>query len=257
MAVLAPVDAVRSSRRPIVSNGVPAHLTTFIGANRYNPDAAPPPGPEAVYPMAFLVEQPPGSVVQTHFHVANQFQIVVAGNGKLGGHAVEPVAVHYSNAYSAYGPIAAGPEGLQYFTLRNGYDPGARYLPAARAEIRGVRRRFRDAFAEPTAPLGVAPEAFTTDPLLPAAPDGMGAWRHRLPPGSRLEGADPATGDGQFWVVTAGTLHTPAGAVLPPLSCAFVGSEEPPFEMLAGEAGLEVVMVQFPLGRDHVASGPA
>ena len=28
-------------------------------------------------------------------------------------------------------------------------------------------------------------------------------------------------------------------------------------ERLAGEAGLEVVMVQFPRGRDHVASGPA
>ena len=157
--------------------------------------------------MAFLVEQPPGSVVQTHFHVANQFQIVVAGSGKLGGHAVEPVAVHYSNAYSAYGPIAAGPEGLQYFTLRNGYDPGARYLPAAR---RGdpwrptpVPRCLRRAGT----PVTAAPEASTTDPLLAVAPDGMGAWRHRMPPGSRLEGADPATGDGQFWVVTAGSLE--------------------------------------------------
>ena len=258
MAILAPVEVARESRRPIVSNGVAAHLTTFIGANRYSPAAAAaaPPGPATVYPMAFLVEQPPGSVVATHFHEANQFQIVVAGDGSLGSHPVEPVAVHYSNAFSAYGPITAGAAGLQYFTLRNGYDRGARYLPAAREELRGVRRRFRDAFAEPAAPLAAAPEAAAAEALIPEAADGMGAWRHRLPPGAALEGLDPASGDGQFWVVTAGSLRTPAGEALPPLSCAFVAPDEPPFAAVAGESGLEVVVVQFPRGRDHVAVAP-
>jgi hypothetical protein len=259
MAVLAPVDVARGSRRPIVSNGVSAFLTTFIGSNRYNMAAAAPepPGPEAVYPMAFLVEQPPESVVQAHFHEANQFQIVVAGGGKLGTHAVQPIAVHYSNAYSAYGPITAGPEGLHYFTLRNGYDRGARYLPAARQDLRGVRRRFREAVGETAARLPSTPNAQSTEALLPAAADGMCAWRHRLPPGSVMQGADPATGDGQFWVVTAGGMRAPDGSSLPPLSCAFVGPEEPPFAAIAGEEGLEVVMVQFPRGRDHLPDGAA
>jgi hypothetical protein len=257
MAILAPVDTARGSRRPIVSNGVAAFLTTFIGSNRYTEAAAAPPGPEAVYPMAFLVEQPPGSVVQAHFHEANQFQIVVAGDGSLGTHAVQPVAVHYSNAYSAYGPITAGPDGLQYFTLRNGYDRGARYLPAARPELRGVRRRFRSAVGEPSARLAEVPRRQSVDPLLPPAADGMGAWRHRLPPGATLAGEDPAAGEGQFWVVTAGAMRAPDGAVLPPLSCAFVGPAEPPFKAVAGEAGLEVVVVQFPRGRDHLPDGAA
>jgi hypothetical protein len=256
MAILAPVEVARDSRRAIVSNGVAAHLTTFIGANRYNPPAAlaEPPGPATVYPMAFLVEQPAGSVVASHFHEANQFQIVVAGHGTLGSHPVEPVAVHYSNAFSAYGPITAGSAGLQYFTLRNGYDRGARYLPAAREEMRGVKRRFRDAFAEPVAPDAAVPEEGSSTVLIPGAADGMGAWRHHLPPGAVLEGLDPASGDGQFWVVTAGSLHTSAGEVLRPLSCIFVAPDEPPFAATAGEAGLEVVMVQFPRGRDHVAA---
>jgi hypothetical protein len=253
MAILAPVEAARESRRPIVSNGVDAHLTTFIGANRYNPAAmAEPPGPATVYPMAFLVEQPPGSVVASHFHEANQFQIVVAGDGRLGSHPVEPVAVHYSNAFSAYGPITAGPDGLQYFTLRNGYDRGARYLPGAREEMRGVRRRFRDAFAEPVAPEAAVPEDASAAVLIPEAADGMGAWRHRLPPGAVLAGLDPASGDGQFWVVTGGSLRTAEGEVLSPMSCAFVAPDEPPFAATAGEAGLDVVLVQFPRGRDHV-----
>jgi hypothetical protein len=255
MAILATTEQARSSRRPIVSNGVSAHLTTFIGSNRYmaGADAPPPPGPEAVYPMAFLVEQPAGSVVQTHFHESNQFQIVVAGGGMLGKHALRPIAVHYTNAYSSYGPIAAGEEGLHYFTLRNGYDRGARYLPAAREELRHVRRRFREAVAEPVPPDRAAPAVAIVEVLLPEAPDGLGAWRHRLPSGAALRGPDPATGDGQFWVVTAGEMRAPDGASLSALSCAFVGPGEPPFVVTAGEMGLEVVVVQYPRGRDHVA----
>lgn len=254
MPVLAAAAAAAATRRPIVSNGVDAHLTTFIGANRYMASGAPPPGPEAVYPMAFLVEQPAGSVVASHFHEANQFQLIVAGSGSLGAHALRPVAVHYSNAFSAYGPITAGEAGLQYLTLRNGYDRGARYLPAAREELRGVRRRFRQATAD-AAPPGGVPEAASAETLLAEAPDGLGAWRHRLPPGGALQGPDPAGGDGQFWVVTAGALRAADGATLPALSCAFVGPEEPPFAVTAGEAGLEVVVMQYPRGRDHVAAG--
>jgi hypothetical protein len=257
MAVLASGEQARSTRRAIVSNGVPAHLTTFIGSNRYmaGADAPPPPGPEAICPMAFLVEQPAGSVVEAHFHEANQFQVVAAGSGTLGKHALRPIAVHYSNAYSSYGPIAAGEQGLHYLTLRNGYDRGARYLPAARAELRQARRRFREAVAEPVAPGGAAPEAATMEALLPEAADGLAAWRHRLPPGAALQGPDPATGDGQFWVVTAGEMRVApdGGASLPALSCAFVRPDEPPFAVTAGEAGLEVVVVQYPRGRDHVA----
>jgi len=250
MAVLAAGDAARANRRAIVSNGVAAHLTTFIGSNRYmaGADAPPPPGPAAVYPMAFLVEQPAGSVVAAHFHESNQFQLVVGGGGRLGQHELRPLAVHYSNAFSAYGPLEAGAEGLHYLTLRNGYDRGARYLPGARAELQGVRRRFRQATAD------AAPDCAGTEVLLDQAPDGLGAWRHRLPAGAALAGPDPAGGDGQFWVVVAGALRTSAGEALPALSCAFVGPDEPPFAVTAGEDGLEVVVMQYPRGRDHVAA---
>jgi len=188
--------------------------------------------------MAFLVEQPAESVVAAHFHEANQWQVVVVGGGMLGSHAVAPGAVHYSNAFSAYGPIAAGPEGVWYFTLRNGYDRGAQYLPGARDALRGVTRKFREA---------------TGHGAVPLAEDGLGAWHHRLAPGERLTGPDPAGGEGQFWVVADGTLRTADGA-LPRLSLVFVGPEEPAFAAEAGEAGAEVVLVQYPRGRDHVAA---
>ena len=115
--------AVAATRKAIVANGVPAHLTTYFGTNfaMRGPETPPPPGPEVVYPMAFLVEQSAGSTVQAHFHAANQFQVVVAGRGMLGRHEVAPICVHYTNAFNSYGPICAGGEGLNYFTLRKGY----------------------------------------------------------------------------------------------------------------------------------------
>jgi hypothetical protein len=88
---------------------------------------------------------------------------------------------------------------------------------------------------------------------VPLAEDGLGAWHHRLAPGERLTGPDPAGGEGQFWVVADGTLRTADGA-LPRLSLVFVGPEEPAFAAEAGEAGAEVVLVQYPRGRDHVAA---
>ena len=254
MPVLAPGEAARATRRAIVSNGVDAHLTTFIGANRYMASAEPPPGPEAVYPMAFLVEQPAGSVVASHFHEANQFQLVVAGSGTLGTHAVQPIAVHYSNAYSAYGPITAGDEGLQYLTLRNGYDRGARYLPAAREELRGVQRRFREAVADARRPATAAGGGHDGN-----AAGGDAGWARRLAaPAAARRGAAGARPGGRGWAVLGGhggELRAADGATLPALSCAFVGPEEPPFAVTAGEAGLEVVVMQYPRGRDHVAVG--
>src|SRR5947209_4589797 len=76
------------------------------------------PAQERVSPQAFLVEQDPDSVIEPHFHLENEFQVMVAGSGSLGRHPVEPVSVHYAGAHTGYGPIASGSDGLSYFTLR-------------------------------------------------------------------------------------------------------------------------------------------
>ena len=89
------------------------------------------PAPAGLYPMAFLVEKDPAAVVHPHFHSADQYQVIVQGAGRLGVHDVASVAVHYTDSYSAYGPIVAADEGVSWFTLRNAWDPGARYMPAA------------------------------------------------------------------------------------------------------------------------------
>jgi hypothetical protein len=241
--------AGRNRRRGTAADGVSFWHTLYIGTSRYNmAPGTPDPDPGALFPMAFLVEQDPGSTASAHFHQQDQFQVVVRGHGTLGLHEIRPVTVHFTAAYTAYGPIQADPQdGVAYFTLRNGFDPGARFTKAAenRAALRAIPgRRHREAVAGPLpAPTGA------TETLLTEA-DGMGAWRHAVAPGATLTGNDPSLGRGQYWLVTQGTLLH-GGETLPPLSCVFVRPDEAAFTATAGAAGAEVLAMQFPRRSPH------
>jgi hypothetical protein len=258
MPLIAAAETARATRRRASSNGAGFWHSTYLGANRYRPEAAPPPEPGQLYPMAFLVEQDAGSTVGAHFHQADQFQVLVAGTGMLGTHAVAPVTVHFAAAHSAYGPVRAGTEGLSYFTLRNGWDPGARYMPGARGELPRPRHH-REAVASPI-PLPEVPIPSPAVPrreaVLPAEADGLAAWHDRLPAGAALAGPDPAGGAGQYWLVLAGSLiHD--GTLLPPRSCLFVAPDEPPLAATAGPLGTDLLALQFPhrAGTAHPARG--
>lgn len=256
MPVVGAHDAAMARRRAIVANGVPLHTASYIGLNWTARDGAAEPDAAALQPVAYLVEQPPHATVDAHFHRVNQFQVAVAGSGTIGRHPLAPVAVHFADAFSAYGPIRAGEEGLQYLTLRNGYDPGARYLPAARKELVAQAKPRLDrgeALAQETAPpaaplppVALANLVRAVEPVLRNQPGGPAGWRHRLPPGADITGPDPAAGGGQFWVVVAGSLAWPGQSALPPVSVVFVGPEEPPLHGMAGPGGLEMLLLQFP-----------
>ena len=214
---------------------------------------APEPDPATLFPMAFLVEKDPGAVVQPHFHRADQYQVVVAGGGRLGRHALDGVAVHYTDAYSAYGPIVAAEDGIAWFTLRNAWDPGARYMTSARPELRAARaanHQHREAVAGAIHPLSdaalIALTEATCQPILGPGSDGLATWHCKLPPSAELVGPDPATGSGQFWVVLAGSLSTGDSAPLPLQSCAFVAPDGAAPAVQAGLGGAEALCLQFP-----------
>ena len=140
--------------------------TAYIGKNRNTlKEGEAAPDPNIVYPMAFLVEKEAAAIVRPHFHQADQYQVIVQGGGKLGVHDVATVSVHYTDSYSAYGPIVAADEGISWFTLRNAWDPGARYMPAERQQLREARARFqhREATCGPLSPLTDAELAALTD----------------------------------------------------------------------------------------------
>jgi hypothetical protein len=228
-------------------------LTTFIGRNRNMlPEGEAPPSETALYPMAFLVEKEPGAVVKPHFHQADQYQVVVQGGGRLGLHDIGTVAVHYTQAYSAYGPIVAAEEGVSWFTLRNAWDPGARYMPEHRAQLRAARgqHQHREATCGPIPPLSAAElaalEQVEAEPVIAATPDGAGTWRYTVPAGGSVSGPDPAAGGGQFWLVTAGSASVARDALLPVQSCIFVGPEDGAASLEAGPGGADLLCMQFP-----------
>jgi hypothetical protein len=252
MILTANSDVARATRRK-TGNG---WHTTFIGENRNTlkeGQAAPEAG--VLYPMAFLVEKEPHAVVKPHFHQADQYQVVVQGGGRLGTHDVGTVAVHYTDAWSAYGPIVAADEGIAWFTLRNAWDSGARYMPAAREQLRAARARniqHREATAPPMPATSCAE---LTHPacvsVIEQTADGMGSWRYRLPPNTSLTGPNPAEGGGQFWIVLAGAASAGGTSLLPPNSTIFVGPADGELMVSAGADGTDMLCVQFPLVARH------
>src|SRR4051812_26085052 len=131
MPQIASYDQVRANRK---QREVPTGLawrTNFLCA------------PEGVKegPMAFLVEGTPARVIRPHFHENDQFQVVVAGGGVLGKHNLSIHAVHFSRAYTPYGPINFGADGLSFLTLRARKDPGAQYIPEARDKLTQMQNR--------------------------------------------------------------------------------------------------------------------
>ncbi len=171
---------------------------------------------------------------------------MVGGSGSLGRHAVQPVSVHYAGAHTGYGPITAGSNGLDYFTLRARMDTGAQFLPGARDKMQRVPKRH---LLGPVVPPSEAGElASRKDSELVALfepqADGIAAWMQRVPAGGSAK-APIHPGGGRFLLVIGGVLEL-NGERLPRLSTAFVSAEESMPPLRAGSEGLEVLLLQFP-----------
>lgn len=210
------------------------------------------PAPGEVRPaQAFLVEQEAGAVVPPHFHFVDQFQVVVAGNGKLGAHTVEPLAVHFAGASTGYGPITPGDSGLSYFTFRASADEtGAQYLPGARPRMRSLPRRN---VIGPRVLVGDRMElAARHESVLETAlekDDGLAIFYMRLAPNESLATPSAALGKGLSMLVAAGSL-TLSGRSYAPWSCLFVAPEEGSAALQASGEGAEVLVLRYPRALD-------
>src|ERR1700689_743042 len=98
MTLVASAEAARANRRRgSAAAGVTFWQTLYLGTTRCNMAPGPPdPASDALFPMAFLVEQDPGSTASAHYHQQDQFQLVVGGYGTLGLHDVRPLTVHFA-----------------------------------------------------------------------------------------------------------------------------------------------------------------
>lgn len=237
---LAEAQAQRTHR--VHPDGRETWVSRFFTASADTPDR----------PVAFLVEKKAHAIVPPHFHEVNQFQVIAEGHGRLGKSQVRPFTLHYTNGYTGYGPIRAAEDGIAFFTLRNRFDPGAKYFPAGRSFMKPAPKRHRvsghlvpgDATTRHSQPRQELEVVFEPEA------DGLAAWFLRALPDSLMQTPHPGQGGGQYVIVAAGSLRH-EGVALPRLSCLYVSSEEGPLALQAGPDGLEVLVMQFPVAEAY------
>ena len=198
-------------------------------------------------PTAFLVEQPPNTTLVPHFHRQNQFQLFVEGGGTIGRNPLGPVTVHYAGAYTGYGPLVSGPQGIKYFTIRPVCESG--FVPVADAGEKQLRGPRRHATAGPVVVPDAAALATLTEVrqqvLIAPAADGLAAIASELPPGATLRSAHIPAAQGQFVFVLAGSL-VHEGLSLAPWESLFAAADDPAPLLVAGPGGAQVVMLSTP-----------
>ena len=200
--------------------------------------------------QAFLVEQNPNWVTPTHYHMEHQFQVITAGSGAIGRHNVSPWCVHYSAPETGYGPIAAGPEGVSYLTLRMSGDTGAWYIhkPGSRERMqRGLTREQQHGAPQSklSAEALASLTATTMEVLIEPRADGLAAHLLCIAPGQEHTlPAEHAYG-GRYYVVSQGAVSV-AGSNAQSLAVVFASADEQ-LTMRAGAGGAEVLVLQFPL----------
>ncbi len=209
-------------------------------------------------PQILLVEQPvEGSTVLTHYHSQDQFQVFIEGNGTLGRHAVNPVTVHYTNRYTGYGPIIAGPQGVSYYVLRPSFDTLVTgqyvHVPELRDKLKshpGPKRSIVvDAIAiRSDAELRALREVEVQRVIEDRPQDveaGLFADVIILGPGMRYRCPDPEGGGGQVALVLAGEILRDGARFGRPSGIA-VTRDEAAVELLAAGGGAQVLLMQYP-----------
>ena len=205
-------------------------------------------------PQAFLVDRLyPGARIDPHFHDIDQFQVVVQGDGRIGKKQVHPIAFHYTDAYSPYGPIVGNDQGISFFTLRNVSSgghfvmPGSGHLMPCRAG-----RNLAGIFD-----IAVPMREKETDRsvLIAKEADGVQAMGLRLGAHAIADG-EPSDAGGQYYLVCAGALIED-GKELPPNSLVRVDPGEPAPRFQAGADGADLLMLQFARPTNRPGSNPA
>lgn len=242
---VAGVNALKA-RRVVKSNGTGEEhwRTDFIGQRGD--------GVTREEPQAFLIEMSANEVIVPHFHEVDQFQVFVSGSGSLGRQAATgPVAIHYADHHTGYGPINASAQGFSYFTLRARTDPGAVYLhkPGYRERLKPSKKRHgvAEGISLSTEPVLMSRREISVEKLLEDldGSDGLAAMLIRMGPGMSLTGPDPSASGGQHYLVINGgiEIHSEEFAAW---STVFVPESDPALEVRAGRRGLELLVLQYP-----------
>jgi hypothetical protein len=208
---------------------------------------------DAVEPgaQAFSVGmETPFTNLRAHFHDVAQFQVFVDGNGWLGSREIGPCTVFYTDAFTSYGPIKAGADGLTFFTLRCEHDAGVRWMPEQRAlrqPTSGRRLVFEFDPADPAnQAIACTPGKLRRD-LAAAHEDGMRVEFVVAGPRTTLAPIFAETAPRQYALVLAGEM-TADGKQLRRRSLLYNEDQAQPSNVATAESGVMVAVMTFPGG---------
>jgi hypothetical protein len=213
------------------------------------------PGVIDANPQAFLVDRLySGARIDPHFHDIDQFQVVVGGYCRMGKKEAKPVTYQYADAYTPYGPIVGNEQGFAFFTLRpiasGGFFamPGNRHNMPCRAG-RNLAGRFDLEAARPR-----DGECIQEDLMAPQD-DGVDATGYRFGAGASISGP-PSDAGGQYFLVCDGEVRC-AGKSLSEGSLVHVAPGESALDLVGGQNGANVLMLQFARPSERPGSNPA
>jgi hypothetical protein len=205
---------------------------------------------KVVGPQAFLIETyPPNSETGAHFHSTDQFQIFFPAPGAYYQRTeIRTPLLHYSDAYTTYGPFGTGEAPMSMYTLRRQASTITGYMPKDRDKL--VRRGWRNVHAD----LGLALEAQTTpgsssvSTLIEPQEDGLAAYLITAGSGTAAaalpEDHDRATA--QYLYVLEGQLVV-GDRVFGPRSLGWRTLDTPMPALASPEdSGFSLLVLQFP-----------
>ncbi len=212
--------------------------TTFMRATRDAPD-----GPTAAINR---YEGGKSRYSAAHFHEVDQFQIIMDGSGEFGRHHVKPYHVHFSRAYTPYGPLQSDKDtGWAFMVLRSRLDSGAQRFPQSLEKLKTIPNRqpwqvtTDVSFPEKSSAFNVNEIAEIKDE------HGLFTRTVAMAAHARMMSPDPSVGDGQYVVVVKGSLmHENKERAAP--AVVFLKRDEPAFEIVAGALGLDAIILNFP-----------
>jgi hypothetical protein len=209
-------------------------------------------------PQMYINRVDPGTELAAHFHRVDQFQVFFGTPGSVFQRKpIPPLFVHYTDAYSTYGPFRSAPDQpLLYATIRaessnfGGVMPGARHLRPY------LGNRQLSAGVQESEPENLpAAGELKVDTVFDRDTDGLSAVLVRL-------GADGSTVltrshaiSGRALCVVTGEVRLGQGSVsFGPRSLGWTGPDEGPVALQAGPQGCAVLVLDFPSPATQVAN---
>jgi rubredoxin len=196
-------------------------------------------------PTAILVRYPAGESLYSsaHYHEADQFQIIMEGEGTFGRHHVAPYCVHFTRAYTRYGPLHANPDtGWAFMVMRTRYDPGSQRALDKLKQIPGRRPwqiTTRVGFPRPGPGVAMQPIPELHDD------DGLFVSTMTMAPNTSMMTPDASHGDGQYVLVVKGGVILDGNEKQAPV-VVYIKPDEAAIRIDAGAHGLEAMILNFP-----------